>query len=249
VLLLISSGHRLPSLALVAHAFWMVWRGRSTDLVEPRARLRLVMLGAVGVTALVMLAAIVYSVRFRPAPVNLAEGLALLLAILVLATLLLGFDPDLLPTDARGPPSAQRLYATNGGSAAPTPLDSDAGALARLENLMTQEEVWRETGLTIGMLAERAGLPEYRLRRLINQRLGFRNFIAYLNEYRLAAAAGRLADINQIRTPVLTIALDLGWGSIGPFNRAFRARFGTTPSEFRRVRIDAATAQSVASAD
>jgi len=75
---------------------------------------------------------------------------------------------------------------------------------------MRRDAVWRETGLTIGALAERAGLPEYRLRRLINGRLGFRNFTAYLNEYRLAAAAARLGDPKEIRIPVLTIALDLG---------------------------------------
>jgi AraC-like DNA-binding protein len=76
---------------------------------------------------------------------------------------------------------------------------------------------------------------------ILNQRLGFRNFTAFLNEHRLAAAAARLADRAQTRTPVLTIALDLGWGSIGPFNRAFRARFDMTPSDFRRKRTAAQT--------
>jgi AraC-like DNA-binding protein len=111
----------------------------------------------------------------------------------------------------------------------------------RLDALMRREAVWRETGLTIGALAERAGLPEYRLRRLINGRLGFRNFTAFLNEYRLAAAAARLGDPAEIRIPVLTIALDLGWGSIGPFNRAFRARFGVPPSEYRQQKLGAST--------
>jgi len=34
--------------------------------------------------------------------------------------------------------------------------------------------------------------------------------------------------------PILTIALDAGFQSIGPFNRAFKAHTGMTPSEFRR---------------
>ena len=33
--------------------------------------------------------------------------------------------------------------------------------------------------------------------------------------------------------PILTIALESGYGSIGPFNRAFRAHFGMTPTEYR----------------
>jgi hypothetical protein len=74
------------------------------------------------------------------------------------------------------------------------------------------------------------------LRRLINQQLGHRNFTTFVNEYRLSAAAARLVDRNKLRVPVLTIALDLGWGSIGPLNRAFRARFGMTPTDYRRAK-------------
>jgi AraC-like DNA-binding protein len=33
---------------------------------------------------------------------------------------------------------------------------------------------------------------------------------------------------------VLTIAMDAGFQSIGPFNRAFKAETGMTPTEFRR---------------
>ncbi|MBS0401235.1 MAG: helix-turn-helix domain-containing protein [Proteobacteria bacterium] len=33
--------------------------------------------------------------------------------------------------------------------------------------------------------------------------------------------------------PILSIALECGYGSIGPFNRAFRQRFGMTPTEYR----------------
>jgi AraC-like DNA-binding protein len=34
---------------------------------------------------------------------------------------------------------------------------------------------------------------------------------------------------------VLSIALDVGYGSIGPFNRAFKARMGMTPTQFRQA--------------
>jgi len=33
--------------------------------------------------------------------------------------------------------------------------------------------------------------------------------------------------------PIITIALDAGFGSPGPFSRAFREAEGMTPSEFR----------------
>ena len=37
--------------------------------------------------------------------------------------------------------------------------------------------------------------------------------------------------------PIVTIALDAGFQSLGPFNRAFKAQTGMTPSEFRRARL------------
>ena len=35
--------------------------------------------------------------------------------------------------------------------------------------------------------------------------------------------------------PVLTIALDSGFQSLGPFNRAFKADTGMTPTEYRKA--------------
>jgi AraC-like DNA-binding protein len=88
-------------------------------------------------------------------------------------------------------------------------------------------------------VAARVGVPEYRLRRLINQRLGHRNFAAYLNGFRLAEVKAALADPAQRDVPILTIALDAGFGSLAPFNRAFRDAEGMTPSDYReRARND-----------
>ncbi|GAB4480135.1 MAG: hypothetical protein OHK0018_11560 [Erythrobacter tepidarius] len=77
------------------------------------------------------------------------------------------------------------------------------------------------------------GEQEYRLRRTINGQLGHRNFAAFLNGYRLAEVKAALADPAQAAVPIITIALDAGFGSLGPFNRAFREAEGMTPSAFR----------------
>jgi transcriptional regulator GlxA family with amidase domain len=42
-----------------------------------------------------------------------------------------------------------------------------------------------------------------------------------------------LTDPTQSDVPILTIALDAGFGSLGPFNRAFRESEAMTPSEYR----------------
>jgi AraC-like DNA-binding protein len=241
---LLGLGFRVVSIGLIAHALWAVWRGRQADLVEPRARLRLVVFLSAGVgAALILVLALLYApAARRPPPVQLDEAIMFLVMGLMSGAVVFEVNRDLLPVTCRDVRiSRKSISPAYTGEPASTNDDVQTGnALARLDILMTQDEVWRETGLTIGDLAARVPIPEYRLRRLINQRLGFRNFTAFLNEYRLAAATDRLADPKQSRTPILTIALDLGWGSIGPFNRSFRARYGMPPSDFRRERIRAA---------
>ena len=99
---------------------------------------------------------------------------------------------------------------------------------------MTVDRLYREPSLTIATLATRMGLPEHRLRKLINQGLGQRNFSSFLNAYRIADAKRALRDAASADTPVLTIAMDAGFQSLGPFNRAFKAGTGMTPTEYRR---------------
>jgi AraC-like DNA-binding protein len=105
---------------------------------------------------------------------------------------------------------------------------------------MAAERIYRRENLTIGTLATRLGVPEYRLRRLINQKLGYRNFNVFLNNHRIEEAKAALADPAQVEVPVITIAMDAGFQSLGPFNRAFKAMTGVTPTEYRRLKAEAA---------
>ena len=95
---------------------------------------------------------------------------------------------------------------------------------------MTEQHAYRREGLTVAALAADLGMGEALLRTLINHELGYRNFNDFLHHHRLQEAAARLAAEDL---PILTIALECGYGSIGPFNRAFRQRFGMTPTAYR----------------
>ena len=117
--------------------------------------------------------------------------------------------------------------------AAQAPAAVDPVLLQRLDRLMAEERVYRQE-LTIGALAAKLRIQEYRLRQVINEGLGHRNFNAFLNSYRIIEAKAALADPDQIQVPILTIAMDAGFQSLGPFNRAFKADTGSTPTEFRR---------------
>jgi AraC family transcriptional regulator len=58
----------------------------------------------------------------------------------------------------------------------------------------------------------------------------------YLRRRRLEVAATRLRA--QDRVPVLEIALAVGFGSAEAFTRAFRARFGCSPTQWRKRKPD-----------
>lgn len=108
----------------------------------------------------------------------------------------------------------------------------DTALIARLRASMAAGD-WREEGLTIGALASQLNVPEHRLRRAINGGLGHRNFSSFINSHRIAAAKAVLADPEAMGTTVLEIAYDVGFSSLGPFNRAFRAETGQSPTEYR----------------
>jgi AraC-like DNA-binding protein len=111
--------------------------------------------------------------------------------------------------------------------------DKDKPLVDRVHHVMESKRLYAQTGLTIGMLASSVSMQEYRLRRLINQKLHYRNFNQYLNQYRIAEAARRLQDPAEITLSISSIALDVGYASLSSFNKAFKEVHGVTPSIYR----------------
>ena len=202
------------------------WR---EDLVEPRRRLRLfVVAAATGNTLAGALTGLIARAPVPPAVELLQAALLAAIAGAVAWSLTRVADDGALFAPI-GPTAASDGAPAPAGELTP----ADRKLMAGLEHLMQIDRLYRQEGLTIGRLAALQGLPEYRLRRLINQGLGHRNFASFLNGYRIADAMTALGDPDQAEVPILTIALDAGFNSLGPFNRAFKAETGLTPSEYR----------------
>ncbi|MEM6644090.1 MAG: helix-turn-helix domain-containing protein [Bacteroidota bacterium] len=70
----------------------------------------------------------------------------------------------------------------------------------------------------------------------------------FINTYRIKEAAGMLEDASKSDVSVLEIAYQTGFNSIAPFNRAFKATTGMTPTEFRRSKSFRDQSLTVASA-
>ncbi len=216
---------------LAIHAGTVVLRGWRGDLVEGRRRFRAVLFGLSCLyVVLITVAALANKLDPGGPWLSVVAGQpygGLLLGLLIIAMALVALQ---VSPSAFG--ASRRLEATLDVRAA----GADSHDLARLQSVMGAEG-WRREGLTIGDLARELDLPEHRLRRLINQRLGHRNFAEFVNGHRIEAAKARLGDPREARTTVAAIAFDLGYGSLGPFNRAFRAATGATPTDYRRAAL------------
>ncbi len=227
------------SLICLLLALWHVVAGRADDLVEARRRLRLIFVVSVAlfIAAIIIAVTLLGGGQGHPAFGFVNAFGAFAITVFFAAALLsltpgAMFKPFALVTVARPstPPAGQ--------APAVTPDDPrEAALLAALLRQLKENRAYREEGLSIAALAARLGVPEYRLRRLINQRLGFRNFNAFLNSYRLDEVMAWLADPSQAETAILTLGLDAGFQSAGSFNRVFKERTGMTPSEFRQLKL------------
>lgn len=219
--------NRLVSLILIADLVRIAFADRADDLIEQRRTIRLILpLLIGGQAALVLLFEIFFGQTFEYPWTQLSIALLIFLLILFSALALMRTDPVLLVQTQDDAP-ADDLIAD---------LDLSPAEKVLHDKLMEAMDAgeFKSPGLTIAKLADQLETPEHRLRALINQRLGHRNFSAFLNRYRIAEAQRMLSSSEQVDVPILTIAMDLGYNSLAPFNRAFRELTGVSPSEFRK---------------
>jgi AraC-like DNA-binding protein len=240
----IVTAYNASALLCVLFGIWHALAGRATDLVERRRQFRL----EFAVCAAAYIVLIVGSQWLWPgtldkAPFSVINACGLI--ALTFAFSMLGPSRFAAESAARSVPQSGPARSANGDlPPAPPATTQDTALLAALRKLMEDGKAYREDGLSIASLSQKLNVQEYRLRRLINGQLGHRNFSAFVNGHRLTEAASALADPGQAEVPVLTIALDAGFGSIGPFNRAFKAHTGLTPTEYRRAYLGGAEATS-----
>lgn len=217
---------QLIALALVIAALVSAFAGRAADLVESRRRFRTLFVRLTGSYMVLVAAVEILLAGSR------ASALAELLNVSVIYGLSFWFSvaavrmrTEVLSVAPAKPRATDELSAT------------DRRLFDALTRTIEQEQAYREEGLTIGDLARRLGTGEHRLRRLINNGMGFRNFNEFLNAHRVRAARDLLVGAESAHLPVLTIAMDLGYRSLGPFNRAFKEQTGMTPTAYRRSRL------------
>jgi AraC-like DNA-binding protein len=224
---------RLAILAATLHLTLDRWR---QDMVEARRRLRLlIVFSGVSLTVLNTVIELGYRDVGSPMELKLLHAVLLLILSLWLSIWLQHQESGGLARSA-GEPPRDETDASPGPSAVVS-IPAKEERLLALNDYIVNQKGYRETGLSIGYLGKQLQMPEHLLRKLINQGLGYRNFSDFLNNYRIADTVSRLDDPAQNHWPILTLALDAGYASLAPFNRAFKEKMGQTPSEYRRQQL------------
>lgn len=203
---------------IVIHMVYVSLTGHSDDLLEARRRTRIKMMVmvAVSVTIMIVLGSVLLP-KFQPT----INAMSLWPVLITMSFWILRVDGSVFIFDAVVPNVIETLATKD------QKLHDD------LKQLMVIDKVYLNHNITINSLAQSLGVGASRLRQHISQHLGFENFSTFINEYRINDIKQALSNRENNHLPILTLALNHGFNSLPPFNRAFKRMVGQTPSEYR----------------
>ncbi len=221
--------YQTASASLLALVLLVAVRSLKSDLVSERRRFAIALSILVPFTGLVTAAVDVLSLWQPSPPTLVALQSATMLLLSALFTQWIASQ-------------GLTIFAKVDRSGASMPVmdrniaPADTIELRRIRELIAAG-VLLKPETSVSNLARLAGLPEHRLRRLVNDGMGYRNFRSLVNDYRIEEAKRRLADPARVREQMIVLSFDLGYVSLAPFNRAFRERTGMNPTEFRKLAL------------
>jgi AraC-like DNA-binding protein len=217
----------LYALGLFLYLLMNVLKNRRDDLVEPRRRLRwFFVVAVIGLVGLAILSEILSGL--------IGDGIRKSFKIFITFILVLSGHYWFLQISDHHIAFAGKKNPSKPLTPHSSELtDKTRAKLAVLDKAMEIDKLWRDADLSLNKLARHIGVSPKRLRALINQNLGYRNFKAYLQSYRLKAAKEALSDATQRDVTILEIALDVGFNSTSTFNRVFKQAENISPKSYR----------------
>ncbi len=138
----------------------------------------------------------------------------------------------LLSTPAAAPGPDARKYARSAVS------PSQAQTMQqRLLEFLANSRIYNKSGLTLPELAQHLEVSSHQLSQVINEAMGT-SFFDLINRLRIDEAKRLLADESERNSPILAIALQVGYKSKSAFYRLFKERTGLTPTAYRQEQLD-----------
>jgi AraC-like DNA-binding protein len=102
----------------------------------------------------------------------------------------------------------------------------------RLNELMQDEQLYKNPTLTINELAEQLGVKGYLLSLCLKQ-IFQEKFSDYINGLRVKEVQHLLKDPKKAHYTLLSLAMEAGFNSKSSFNRAVKKHLGILPSAMR----------------
>ena len=214
-------GPGLVEYLLIGSGLWTVVKYWPDDLVATRRRLRGVVVIMVGFTVLLN----VISVNSGWGGL-MFQRFAVLTCLLAIASQIVMVPSGVLFGIAKTSPDLTALPVN-------PPSNQKSDAQLKILLALMESGFYKNEKLTIAQLAKAVTLPEYVVRSLINEQLGYRNFNDFVNQWRIEDATRQLLE--QPDKPIMNIALDLGYRTLSSFNRAFKERTQKSPTQYRQV--------------
>ncbi len=118
---------------------------------------------------------------------------------------------------------------TEAYSATPEVSGEDEAVAAGLDRLIRERRLYADTGLNLGKLARRMGLPARAVSHAVNRVHGM-SVSQYVNNFRVAEACRLLAETDM---PVTRIVFEAGFMTKSNFNREFLRVTGMNPTRWR----------------
>lgn len=109
--------------------------------------------------------------------------------------------------------------------------------LNQINSIVEKEKLYLNAGLTPSILAQRVGIPVYKLTLALNKGAG-KNFNEYINFYRINYAKTILLNPSNNKLTIYAVALDSGFSSEAPFYAAFKKNVGKSPSAYRNSIVE-----------
>lgn len=215
---------QLLYLGLILFALGGVLKDKNVDLLESRREFRVIFATITGIYAIsVVMVEVIMKNSEYSIELDLVNSVLIAALVFFFSFQLFEFRENTFLVSERNQKTDEE------------PLDENL--LKNLNSLLDIQRIYLKENLTILSFARQMNVPEKKVRKLINQGLGYRNFNEFLNHYRIREAKMILSDPSKNELQVLRIAMDLGYGSLAPFNRAFKEIVGVTPSDFRRQNL------------
>jgi AraC-like DNA-binding protein len=100
-----------------------------------------------------------------------------------------------------------------------------------LLSLLDEDKIYRESGISLGLLTEKLGTSRHNTSQVINEHFNL-NFYELINKYRIEEAVYLIKNEMNGNLNIINIAYKVGFNNKVTFNKSFKKALLVTPTQF-----------------